>query len=576
MINIYKLHYIFLDNLNEHIEYNASKNEVIESYYGFLRKNLSIESSLDVREVIKENLLRPELMLSSNKDDFDKFIYETLLRFETEPSAEIASLENTRSQLQTEILSRISLYNSEIEHLNSKINESDDEIDYIDSDIIEKKKKFLNYHAQHEAKLDKIMSTKPTLKLEIKRREYYINKLNLELSNILSFDFHTKSIRNSQKYGKESEYNQYFSDYQWFKSMFEITDHLPIYVKFYKYSETVKDSLSTLDIDMISEERVSLDYPYTFKNMVELWSNHRNEYRLAIKNYISEDCVLDYIDNAVSKSHILNRRKNVIQHLLKLFKQEEYEIFVAIIGTEIEGLFYDLLDAYEAIPSDISSFSLTPKIKNIDDRIYFDSSPYFIADFQYIRNKVAHGVTHSIKDLENVANDLLLDLQYLVYLISSDPQMPYYGFVTLIKKTKAIENSSKIEIASLLYSYLMSNDLDLSLQFLLNERHKETVEFYCNYELIDQLRSILLSETFHNLVLSKVNVNKHTMNNVRDEVVFWRDYVNKITIYLQHSELGDVVLKRHFKFAKLVKKSYKDISLHNTAVSRHSPSGDEV
>ncbi|HIV46882.1 MAG TPA: hypothetical protein H9749_03655, partial [Candidatus Acutalibacter stercorigallinarum] len=133
----------------------------------------------------------------------------------------------------------------------------------------------------------------------------------------------------------------------------------------------------------------------------------------------------EQINNCVS----IGKRKMFIFNLLDLFDHGEFDLFNNTVPIQIEGLFSDFLKdgtvfyrftnmqlLYKAVLKEKISY-----IKCLGLDVYPEAMMYFGIYFNnLIRNKIAHG-TYSYEnndDAEIFALELLLDLEYLIYMIS--------------------------------------------------------------------------------------------------------------------------------------------------------------
>ena len=143
------------------------------------------------------------------------------------------------------------------------------------------------------------------------------------------------------------------------------------------------------------------------------------------ENSGSIDALRVLIENCIS----ISNRKAILLKILNLFEQGEYDLFNNAIPAQMEGLFRDFLIEGTIFPR-FSDMALYPKavlreklqhIKAQEPNVYPEALMYFGIYFNnLIRNKIAHGsyVSSDINEVEVFAFELLLDLNYLIHMIT--------------------------------------------------------------------------------------------------------------------------------------------------------------
>ncbi|MBO5416947.1 MAG: hypothetical protein J6A83_10020 [Clostridia bacterium] len=139
--------------------------------------------------------------------------------------------------------------------------------------------------------------------------------------------------------------------------------------------------------------------------------------------FIVQKNILSEVERYVNSLICLRKRKNLLKELLELYKAERFDIFVNLCTVQIEGVFNDLQYDLELFQR-FQSISLDPtqdlkhKINSIEDNIPYEYVLYFGHCFNNLqRNIVAHGRWLLNQDAVKVANELLLDLHSLLYMV---------------------------------------------------------------------------------------------------------------------------------------------------------------
>lgn len=165
----------------------------------------------------------------------------------------------------------------------------------------------------------------------------------------------------------------------------------------------------------------------TSERCIEIKFSDENQYADMLSNIIHEHKVIEYCQQIIEKSYCLQKRRELLQLILKYYEQENYLVFINLAVIQIEGLFKDLfmdININERLLGQLELYESDDLRKKFDKNARLnemeEASLYF--KFYYnnlMRNKVAHGnVCSNTDSLEIVAAELLLDMQFILHLIS--------------------------------------------------------------------------------------------------------------------------------------------------------------
>lgn len=165
-----------------------------------------------------------------------------------------------------------------------------------------------------------------------------------------------------------------------------------------EYSNKFTDLPVQAHIDLIEDCKKS---PENFRELALAYINGDPDHFHSTKEKI-----IDF----VSRSHLLGRRKQVIETMLKHFERKDYISFVSIAPLQIEGIFADICRELGVSESQLDISSLNAKLEHIDGKMNsFFYYEYYSFKFPVLRNLVAHGGLVD-GELENTAIHLMLDL----------------------------------------------------------------------------------------------------------------------------------------------------------------------
>ena len=304
-------------------------------------------------------------------------------------------------------------------------------------------------------------------------------------------------------------------------------------IKFYPFIQmaykTVRGKISENQNEALEEYRqINKTIEDKKKNFLHLHSDNRTLYLAELKKYILDENIIQKITD-LNLTLITNRRE-ILAKALELYQQKEYIIVINILPIQIEGLFSDLLDDIKSI-NNASKASIDPsgdlkkKVDQIFENIPAEYAIYFKHCFNdLIRNTTAHGRTITISDEENEisANELLLDLYSLLYMISRYSETEkmcrfIHSYSVLLKSSKknddmifeCLYNDLCGQRTHLDYDMCEHYSFDKVILWIVNPyfenlymEHTFTEEEKNDYL---KLRQILLGKDFWNYVKQKLN-----------------------------------------------------------------------
>ena len=150
----------------------------------------------------------------------------------------------------------------------------------------------------------------------------------------------------------------------------------------------------------------------------------KNKKTEKISEFIAQKNILSEVESYIDSLICLRDRKTILKDLFDLYKSNKFDIFINLCPIQIEGIFNDLQYDVELLHR-FQNLTLDPmqdlkhKIKSIEDSIPYEYVLYFGHYFNNLqRNIVAHGRWLLNRNAIKVANELLLDLHSLLYMVS--------------------------------------------------------------------------------------------------------------------------------------------------------------
>ncbi|WP_157118912.1 hypothetical protein [Azohydromonas lata] len=222
-----------------------------------------------------------------------------------------------------------------------------------------------------------------------------------------------------------------------------------------------------------------------YREMIKECRQSYDKFKEYAYYYISGDAeylpsVREKLEDLVKTSHVLARRKQVIDALLKHFDEKDYLSFVNIAPLQIEGIFADICREIGVSESQLDISSLNDKLEHIDGKInnfhYFE---YYAFKFPVLRNLVAHGGLVD-GDMEKTALHLMLDLLPVCDLTISK-ELPVNYALKVLDEAKNKNYEKVIEWLDL------RDKVKIPDFYQVNEKIKEVEAIYTSQEFWNYL-----------------------------------------------------------------------------------------
>lgn len=246
----------------------------------------------------------------------------------------------------------------------------------------------------------------------------------------------TLSIATGISLGVESEFQYYDEIISITKDqtrdifcMFYIVKLLKLYEEVRKKTYAITYRYDELPQEVVDEIKQELDRIPQIVDLACAKSLDKQKYKEQLLYIVELNGTTQGLREQINNCVSIGKRKMFIFNLLDLFDHGEFDLFNNTVPIQIEGLFSDFLKdgtvfyrftnmqlLYKAVLKEKISY-----IKCLGLDVYPEAMMYFGIYFNNLmRNKIAHG-TYSYEnndDAEIFALELLLDLEYLIYMIS--------------------------------------------------------------------------------------------------------------------------------------------------------------
>lgn len=390
-------------------------------------------------------------------DELCTVLCEQIIGLKTIPVAELLFIKNSFEKTQQKYSELILKFDNEIAAIDALIR-TDKTKPENNGDLIKKQERICSRNANNKSLLKDLKKNEEDyinlhydiqekyvrqemLKYAKEQIENYFNKTTLEKPvEVTSHNLRIMAIELASEEGELKKYKNRFLDYD---SFLDLWDNIirSIYKSFFmiktrKFHEDISDffyqnyygEYRNKTNELIELCAVKTKAILESDEWISIMFGDKTQYKNLLKKYVYDYDVLNYIKNETNKLYCIQKRKEILKSLLDLFEAKDYLVFINLVVIQIEGLFYDLFfdaniqkrldgkfDVFEK--DDLKSkFAKNNSLENlVEANLYFKF--YFNT---IIRNTIAHGrFCYQSEELEITAYELLLDLQYVIHLISA-------------------------------------------------------------------------------------------------------------------------------------------------------------
>lgn len=368
--------------------------------------------------------------------------------------------------------------------------------------------------------------------------EYYKDKNQVAKNEILEF-----LSENIESYAfskcKKSLYSAYFSGF--------FGGEMP-----YRYSrglffDSDFDRYDVRNMTEMSNKFLDLPVP-AYKKVKGLYENNQEEFYQFAMEYISGDLegisnVIDRTHDYITKSHIINNRKDALFAIINHFRNKDYLSAVNMLPMQIEGVFHDVCLAVGIDESRLDISSINEKLriiqKEFNNFIYFE---YYSFKFPVMRNMIAHGKLIE-SNVEHTAIMLMLDL-IPVFELSLSEEIPVNKKIVLLDKALKNDFDSLVSF----FDYL---DIEIPSFYNRESELEEIIKMYNRDEFWCYIEGKVKSEKIEKVNNSKIMKFVKKLNRTKLCKDKSKDFLKNMPILVQ--KMKEAELERNAKMQSIQK-----------------------
>lgn len=263
----------------------------------------------------------------------------------------------------------------------------------------------------------------------------------------------------------------------------------------------------------------------TVTKYIDLKVSSPEAYQEEIARMVTENQCIEYVRDKVSNNHYLSRRREIFDILVGLFNEKRYQAFIALAVLQLEGLFYDCCSIIAKKELGNKAGTLVEKA----EKVYSDSRvlelsvyPYFAYDVPDLRNEVAHNGIILGKDLQSIANEIVLDLYSIVYWACHLSNDKYIPLLMTMDKINEVPDADEEQVVETLFCEFYSCYQISNREFIdvlkSPENYQTEIDYYkppadCSTgqsleESVTFLSSKVKSEGFWKFILQHIDIDK--------------------------------------------------------------------
>ena len=293
-----------------------------------------------------------------------------------------------------------------------------------------------------------------------------------------------------------------------------------------------------------------LEGPELEKKFLKMHRDSPEKYYSEIKKLIEQKKVLVNLKEFIDQNYHLHKRREIFMDIACLYEEKHYQSFVALGLLQLEGLFFDIYSIrYDDKENAGSLVEKAEKaLSNKSEISYMRYYPYFAFDVPVKRNEIAHTGFIKAKNLEQIANELLLDLNAVARMAKMESDGKFRIFIMIYNALLTVDFSDEKEINRKLIFELVSNRNISSNSFwdvLKNPKQfKEEIEFYKQDDIQEGYVDLpTVVKTISDMVY---------------QLPFWCEMVNTLNTYDKNDEVNQFLLNMAKNYVKVLDKDCKN------------------
>lgn len=195
------------------------------------------------------------------------------------------------------------------------------------------------------------------------------------------------------------------------------------------------------------------------KKYMKLRKDNEKQYYIEIKRIIKSKNLIERVQKIVDENYHLHRRHEIFDDLVSLYREEHYQSFISLGLIQIEGLFYDICSIKYGEKENAGTLveKAEKALRGENEVSFMRYYPYFAFDVPIMRNEIAHTGLINVVDLEQKADELILDLNAVTQMAKMESDSKFRIFCMIYEVISAMNKPTEVELYKKLVYELFSN-----------------------------------------------------------------------------------------------------------------------
>ena len=274
--------------------------------------------------------------------------------------------------------------------------------------------------------------------------------------------------------------------------------------------------------------------------MIALKQNDLEAYYQKVRLTVNDNKMLSRMTERIATNYHFHNRKEIFESMMSLFEEKKYVTFILTATIQIEGMFYDLVTIRYGKKENhgtlVEKVDKTFNKNSIQKQTLY---PHFAFNLPELRNQVAHKGLVNIENIENLAYELVLDLNCIVSIAEKESLDKFKTFLMIFDKMNEVDS----------HDYTDEN------------AYMESVSKCLFYELF--ANNIMSDEYFWKLLSEPLNYSDelsfYLPSTPEKDSIYLKDVVLYIAAFIQKEEFWQVVLNESASISEISESKINDL-----------------
>lgn len=277
-----------------------------------------------------------------------------------------------------------------------------------------------------------------------------------------------------------------------------------------------------------------IDVPKIEKKYLEMHRNNLEKYYCEIKKIINQKRITENLKEGIEKNYHLHKRCEMFMDLARLYEEKHYQSFIGLGLLQLEGVFFDICSIrYDGKENAGTLVEKVEKVLRGKNQVYYNRFyPYFAFDVPVKRNEIAHTGLINSQKLEQIADEVLLDLNAVVQMAKTESEDKFRLFFVIFDNLSKVNSTDEKQVNETLIVELYETNMISPDSFWSVLKSPDLFKDELDFYKLDHIQ-----EGYMDLP----NIVKYISGLVR-QIPFWTEMVNLLNLDGINKDLQDFLL----------------------------------